>query len=75
MVGDPRPQNLPGTWDQYPNWRLPVADGSGRPVTLDGLAAAPAARTLADLLRSVGARPAAGPGPVPERPTPPSGSA
>ena len=22
-VGDRRPQNLPGTWDQYPNWRLP----------------------------------------------------
>ncbi|MFD9061247.1 4-alpha-glucanotransferase [Kitasatospora purpeofusca] len=75
VVGDPRPQNLPGTWDQYPNWRLPVADGNGRPVTLDGLAAAPDARTIADLLRSVGTRPPAGPGPAPERPTPPSGPA
>ncbi|GAA3102303.1 hypothetical protein GCM10020254_54860 [Streptomyces goshikiensis] len=28
-VGDRRPQNLPGTWDQYPNWRLPVADDGG----------------------------------------------
>ncbi|WP_380286292.1 4-alpha-glucanotransferase [Kitasatospora purpeofusca] len=64
VVGDPRPQNLPGTSDQYPNWRLPVADGSGTPVTLDALAAAPDARTLAELLRSVTARPGtAGGGP------------
>ncbi len=40
-VGDRRPQNLPGTWDQYPNWRLPVADAEGRPVSLEDLAAAP----------------------------------
>ncbi|MFH8288585.1 4-alpha-glucanotransferase [Streptomyces sp. NPDC018059] len=40
-VGDRRPQNLPGTWDQYPNWRLPVADATGRPVTLEDLAASP----------------------------------
>ncbi|MER7758263.1 4-alpha-glucanotransferase [Streptomyces sp. NPDC097619] len=38
-VGDRRPQNLPGTWDQYPNWRLPVADAAGRPLTLAALAA------------------------------------
>ncbi|MFB6894198.1 4-alpha-glucanotransferase [Kitasatospora sp. NPDC056327] len=74
VVGDPRPQNLPGTWDQYPNWRLPVADGSGAPVTLDALAAAPAARTLADLLRSVGTGPQGPSGAGPERPTPPSGT-
>ncbi|WP_329492277.1 4-alpha-glucanotransferase [Kitasatospora sp. NBC_01246] len=54
LVGDPRPQNLPGTWDQYPNWRLPVADGSGRPVTLDELAAAPAAQALTGVLRAAG---------------------
>ncbi|MEE1753657.1 4-alpha-glucanotransferase [Streptomyces sp. SP18CS02] len=40
-VGDRRPQNLPGTWNQYPNWRLPVADARGRPVTLEELAASP----------------------------------
>nr|WP_229928640.1 4-alpha-glucanotransferase [Kitasatospora xanthocidica] len=50
LVGDPRPQNLPGTWDQYPNWRLPVADGAGTPVTLDRLADNPTARLLAHLL-------------------------
>ncbi|WP_326599026.1 4-alpha-glucanotransferase [Streptomyces sp. NBC_01803] len=36
-IGDRRPQNLPGTWREYPNWRLPVADGTGRPVTLEEL--------------------------------------
>ncbi|MER7753193.1 4-alpha-glucanotransferase [Kitasatospora sp. NPDC097643] len=50
LVGDPRPQNLPGTWDQYPNWRLPVADGAGEPVTLSRLATTPSARLLAHLL-------------------------
>jgi 4-alpha-glucanotransferase len=51
-VGDRRPQNLPGTWDQYPNWRLPMADAQGRPVTLEDLAASPRVRALADVLRS-----------------------
>ncbi|MFF3762944.1 4-alpha-glucanotransferase [Streptomyces sp. NPDC001922] len=45
-VGDRRPQNLPGTWDQYPNWRLPVAGADGRPVTLEQLAASPRLRAL-----------------------------
>ncbi|MDH6706010.1 4-alpha-glucanotransferase [Kitasatospora sp. MAA19] len=57
LVGDPRPQNLPGTWDQYPNWRLPVADHAGDPVTLDRLAATPAARLLAHLLAPPGPHP------------------
>ncbi|MPY46725.1 4-alpha-glucanotransferase, partial [Streptomyces phyllanthi] len=50
-VGDRRPQNLPGTWDQYPNWRLPVADAEGRPVTLEDLAASPRLHALVDVLR------------------------
>ncbi|MGW2447189.1 4-alpha-glucanotransferase [Streptomyces sp. NPDC001675] len=50
-VGDRRPQNLPGTWDEYPNWRLPVADSDGRPVTLEELAASPRLRALLDVLR------------------------
>ncbi|MGP3980004.1 4-alpha-glucanotransferase [Streptomyces sp. KR80] len=45
-IGDRRPQNLPGTWDQYPNWRLPIADPGGRPVTLEQLAASPRLRSL-----------------------------
>ncbi|MDU0299478.1 4-alpha-glucanotransferase [Streptomyces sp. PAL114] len=51
-VGDRRPQNLPGTWDQYPNWRLPVADAEGRPVALEELAASPRLRALVDVLRT-----------------------
>lgn len=50
-VGDRRPQNLPGTWDQYPNWRLPIADAEGRPVTLEELAASPRVRALLEVLR------------------------
>jgi 4-alpha-glucanotransferase len=53
-VGDRRPQNLPGTWDQYPNWRLPVADAAGRPVTLEELAASPRLRALWEALRTAG---------------------
>ncbi|MFH9062594.1 4-alpha-glucanotransferase [Streptomyces coeruleorubidus] len=50
-VGDRRPQNLPGTWDQYPNWRLPIADAAGRPVTLEDLAASPRLHALIEVLR------------------------
>ena len=51
-VGDRRPQNLPGTWDQYPNWRLPVADAEGRPVTLEELAASPRLHALGEVLKT-----------------------
>ncbi|WP_052269753.1 4-alpha-glucanotransferase [Streptomyces sp. MUSC 125] len=54
-VGDRRPQNLPGTWDQYPNWRLPIADVQGRPVSLEDLVASPRLRALLDVLRPAGA--------------------
>jgi 4-alpha-glucanotransferase len=53
-VGDRRPQNLPGTWNQYPNWRLPIADADGHPVTLEDLAASPRVRALMDVLRERG---------------------
>ncbi|MEU0458055.1 4-alpha-glucanotransferase [Streptomyces sp. NPDC006129] len=53
-VGDRRPQNLPGTWDQYPNWRLPIADAQGRPVTLEDLAASPRLHALMEVLRDAG---------------------
>ncbi|MEU1262714.1 4-alpha-glucanotransferase [Streptomyces cellulosae] len=62
-VGDRRPQNLPGTWDEYPNWRLPVADAEGRPVTLEDLAASPRLRALTDVLRADAP-------PAPDRPAP-----
>ncbi|GAA3832063.1 4-alpha-glucanotransferase [Streptomyces chiangmaiensis] len=53
-VGDRRPQNLPGTWDEYPNWRLPIADAEGQPVTLEDLAASPRLHALVGVLRGQG---------------------
>jgi 4-alpha-glucanotransferase len=50
-VGDRRPQNLPGTWDQYPNWRLPVADPEGNPLALEQLACSRRLHDLADEIR------------------------
>ncbi|MGW1161735.1 4-alpha-glucanotransferase [Streptomyces sp. NPDC002519] len=62
-VGDRRPQNLPGTWDEYPNWRLPTADAEGRPMTLEELAASPRLHALMDVVRQGGtARGGAGTG-------------
>ena len=49
-VGDLRQPNLPGTVDEYPNWRLPVADGSGRPLSLEELLASDGVARLAALL-------------------------
>src|SRR5262249_12977421 len=37
-VGERRPQNMPGTTTQYPNWCVPLGDGDGRPVLLEDLA-------------------------------------
>jgi len=49
-VGDLRQPNLPGTVDEYPNWRLPVADGAGRPQGLEELLDDPGTARLATLL-------------------------
>ncbi|MEU0944000.1 4-alpha-glucanotransferase [Streptomyces canus] len=51
-VGDRRPQNLPGTWDQYPNWRLPIADGEGRAMTLEDLAGSARLHALVEAVRA-----------------------
>jgi 4-alpha-glucanotransferase len=49
-VGDRRQPNLPGTRDEYPNWRLPLADATGTEVTLETFLATPATQALATLL-------------------------
>jgi 4-alpha-glucanotransferase len=49
-VGDLRQPNLPGTVDEYPNWRLPVADADGRPVSVEALLEHPGVRRLTALL-------------------------
>ena len=40
-VGDRRAQNLPGTSDEYPNWRIPLCDADGRAVLLEDLPGLP----------------------------------
>ena len=52
-VGDLRQPNLPGTVDEYPNWRLPVADGSGKPLSLEELLDSDGVRQMARLLAGV----------------------
>jgi 4-alpha-glucanotransferase len=49
-VGDLNQPNLPGTVDEYPNWRLPVCDAHGRPLLLEDLLADPRVVRLADEL-------------------------
>jgi 4-alpha-glucanotransferase len=36
-AGERRPQNMPGTMDEYPNWRIPLTDAGQRPVLLEDL--------------------------------------
>ncbi|KAB2347467.1 4-alpha-glucanotransferase [Actinomadura rudentiformis] len=36
-VGERRTQNQPGTTDEYPNWRVPLAGAGGDPVHIDDL--------------------------------------
>jgi 4-alpha-glucanotransferase len=45
IIGETRQPNLPGTVDQYPNWRLPL------PVSLEELRDDPRVRTVTDALR------------------------
>jgi len=63
-VGDRRPQNLPGTTDQYPNWRVPLCDGEGRAVLLEDLEKRPGVRELARVASRDPAGPPASPGPA-----------
>ena len=53
-VGDRRTMNQPGTSTEYPNWRLPLADGSGQPVLLEDLVQMPRAARLAAAVRRSG---------------------
>jgi 4-alpha-glucanotransferase len=46
-AGERRPQNMPGTVDEYPNWRIPLAGSDGDPVLLEDLPAHPGVRAVA----------------------------
>jgi 4-alpha-glucanotransferase len=50
-VGEVRSQNVPGTSDEYPNWRIPLCDGAGRAVLLDDLPARPLVAAVAKAVR------------------------
>lgn len=50
IVGDRRAVNQPGTSLEYPNWRVPVSDSSGVPVTLEQIEASPLAQRLAEVM-------------------------
>ena len=47
LVGDRRIINQPGTNDEYPNWRLPLADGDGQPISLEDVMKAALPRRIA----------------------------
>jgi 4-alpha-glucanotransferase len=49
-VGDRRAQNQPGTDKEYPNWRVPLTDGGGRPVLLEQLPSLPLLARLVDAM-------------------------
>jgi 4-alpha-glucanotransferase len=51
-VGDVRTQNQPGTIDEYPNWRVPLADSDGKPLLLEDVFADPRAAALAEALHA-----------------------
>ncbi|GAB3589955.1 4-alpha-glucanotransferase [Angustibacter peucedani] len=50
-VGDRRSINQPGTDEEYPNWRVPLAGPDGTPVLLDDLPRERRARALARAVR------------------------
>ncbi len=50
-VGERRTQNQPGTTDEYPNWRVPLAGPDGEPMFLEDVFTDRRAATLAEVLR------------------------
>ncbi len=51
-VGDRRTQNQPGTTDEYPNWRMPLAGPDGRPLLLEDVFTDRRAAALAEAVRA-----------------------
>jgi 4-alpha-glucanotransferase len=67
-TGERRPQNMPGTVDEYPNWRIPLAGSDEAPVLLEDLPAHPGVRAVAEAvsggLGHLGVTARSRPGPV-----------
>jgi 4-alpha-glucanotransferase len=53
-VGDTRSQNIPGTTDEYPNWRVPLCDEAGVPVLIEDLPGHPLLLAVARAVSGVG---------------------
>ena len=51
-VGDVRAQNQPGTTDEYPNWRVPLAGPDGRRLRIEDIFGDPRANALAEVMKS-----------------------
>ena len=51
-VGERRAQNQPGTDTEYPNWKVPLADGSGQLVCIEDLFDSARLRSLVAALQS-----------------------
>ena len=51
-VGERRTQNQPGTTDEYPNWRVPLAGPDGRQLLLEDVFTDRRAAALAEALRA-----------------------
>ena len=52
-VGEKRAQNQPGTMDEYPNWRVPLADADGRNIPLEDVYQADLPRRIAEVMNQV----------------------
>jgi 4-alpha-glucanotransferase len=46
-AGERRSQNMPGTTNEYPNWRLPLCGPDGTPIMLEDLAESDSVRAVA----------------------------
>ncbi|MGW4099542.1 4-alpha-glucanotransferase [Mycobacterium sp. NPDC004974] len=56
-VGEVRTQNQPGTTDEYPNWRIPLAGPDGRRILLEDVFVDPRAAALCDVMSAITAHP------------------
>ena len=52
-AGEIRSQNMPGTCEEYPNWKLPLCGPSGDPVLLEDLASSERVRAVAQAAAGV----------------------
>lgn len=56
-VGERRMQNQPGTVDEYPNWRVPLGDATGRAIELEDIFEAELPKRLAAVMNGLETQP------------------